>query len=49
MKTITRLLTREMRYEVVPEQDLTIDLGRMPALLRSRFVVRSKRPMAHQA
>src|SRR3954463_8392259 len=36
MKAITRLLVREMRYDV-PDQDLTIDLGRMPALPNSRF------------
>ena len=38
MKVITRLLVREMRYDV-PNQDLTIDLGRMPALPNSRFAV----------
>lgn len=38
MKGITRLLVREMRYDV-PNQDLTIDLGRMPALPNSRFAV----------
>jgi fatty-acid peroxygenase len=38
MKTITRLLTREMRY-LVPDQDLSIDLARMPAVPRSRFMM----------
>jgi fatty-acid peroxygenase len=38
LKTVTRILAREMRYSV-PAQDLTIDLGRMPALPRSRFVI----------
>jgi fatty-acid peroxygenase len=38
MKTVARLLTREMRY-TVPEQDLHIDLARMPALPGSRFVI----------
>jgi fatty-acid peroxygenase len=39
MKTITRLLVREMRY-TVPDQDLGINLGRLPALPNSRFVMR---------
>ncbi len=38
MKTVARLLAREMHY-TVPEQDLHIDLARMPALPRSRFVM----------
>jgi fatty-acid peroxygenase len=38
MKTITRLLTREMHYDV-PEQNLKIDLARMPAVPESRFVM----------
>ena len=42
MKTIARLLTREMRYDV-PEQDLTIDLRRMPAVPNSRFVMTNLR------
>lgn len=37
-KTIARLLATEMRYEV-PEQDLSIDLARIPALPRSRFTI----------
>jgi fatty-acid peroxygenase len=32
-----------MRYEV-PEQDLSIDLSRMPAVPRSRFVISGVRP-----
>jgi fatty-acid peroxygenase len=39
MKIITRLLVREMRC-VVPDQDLGIDLGRLPALPNSGFVMR---------
>jgi fatty-acid peroxygenase len=42
VKTIVRLLTPEMRYDV-PEQDLTINLGRMPAMPNSRFVVTNVR------
>ena len=38
LKIITRLLVREMRY-AVPQQDLHIDLGRMPALPRSGMVL----------
>jgi fatty-acid peroxygenase len=38
MKRAVRLLTTAMRYEV-PEQDLTIDLSRMPAIPRSRLVI----------
>lgn len=40
MKTTTRLLATGMRFEV-PDQDLTVDLNRMPALPRSRFLMRS--------
>jgi fatty-acid peroxygenase len=39
IKTITRLLAREMRY-TVPDQDLGTGLGRLPALPNSRFVMR---------
>ncbi len=42
MKAVSRLLAREVRYDV-PDQDLHIDLGRMPALPRSRFVIRDVR------
>jgi fatty-acid peroxygenase len=38
MKRAVRLLTTEMRYEV-PAQDLTIDMSRLPAVPRSRFVI----------
>ncbi len=38
MKTIVRMLVRELSYEV-PSQDLTIDLTRIPALPNSRFVI----------
>jgi fatty-acid peroxygenase len=44
MKAITRMLVRGMEYKT-PKQDLRIDLKRIPALPRSRFVmtgVRSK-------
>src|SRR5690606_34749601 len=40
-----RMLTREMRY-TVPEQDLQLDLARMPAIPRSRFIIESVRPNA---
>ncbi len=45
LKTVVRLLAREMTYDV-PEQDLGIDLGRMPALPNSRFVMRNVRAAA---
>jgi fatty-acid peroxygenase len=38
MKAITRVLVRDMDYEV-PRQNLRIDLSRIPALPRSRFVM----------
>jgi cytochrome P450 len=38
MKRAVRLLTTEMRYDV-PAQDLRIDMSRMPAVPRSRFVI----------
>lgn len=42
MKTAVRLLTRAMEYEV-PEQDLGIDLSRMPAIPNTGFVIRNVR------
>jgi fatty-acid peroxygenase len=45
MKTAVRMLTTGMRYEV-PEQDLRIDLSRMPAQPKSRFVIRNVRRTA---
>ena len=44
MKTAVRLLTTEVRYDV-PDQDLSIDLSRMPAQPKSRFVIRNARPV----
>jgi fatty-acid peroxygenase len=44
VKSATRLLTTSMRYEV-PPQDLRIDLSRMPAIPRSRFVIRNVAPI----
>jgi fatty-acid peroxygenase len=38
VKTAVRLLTTAMHYEV-PQQDLRIDLSRMPAIPKSRFVI----------
>jgi fatty-acid peroxygenase len=38
MKTIVRLLTTGMRYDV-PEQDLRIALSRMPAIPASGFLI----------
>lgn len=40
MKRAVRMLTKEMRY-TVPPQDLRIDMARMPAIPRSRFVIGS--------
>ena len=42
MKAVTRLLVRETQYEV-PEQDLSIELSRIPAVPNSRFVMRNVR------
>lgn len=44
MKSALRLLTREMDF-VVPAQDLTIDLSRVPARPASRFVISDVRPV----
>lgn len=38
MRTAVKMLTSGIRY-AVPEQDLTIDLRRIPALPRSRFII----------
>ncbi len=38
MKRAVRLLTTDMRYGV-PEQDLRIDLSRLPTVPKSRFVI----------
>ncbi|HYC00164.1 MAG TPA: cytochrome P450 [Candidatus Limnocylindrales bacterium] len=42
MKTATRLLARNLSYEV-PDQDLSIDYSRLPALPRSGFRIRRVR------
>lgn len=42
LKRAVRLLTTCMRYDV-PEQDLLVDLSRMPALPASRFVITNVR------
>ncbi|MGB7480537.1 MAG: cytochrome P450 [Burkholderiaceae bacterium] len=42
LKTAVQLLTQAMDYDV-PQQDLCIDLARMPALPRSGFVIRHVR------
>lgn len=38
VKRATRLLTSAMEYRV-PDQDLSVDLGRLPAIPASRFVI----------
>ncbi len=43
MKRAVQLLTTTMQYDV-PKQDLRIDLSRMPAVPRSRFVISNVRP-----
>ncbi|MYZ49743.1 cytochrome P450 [Propylenella binzhouense] len=45
MKMAVRLLTREMRYEV-PPQDISVDLACIPALPRSGFVIEPTRSAA---
>jgi fatty-acid peroxygenase len=42
MKSAIRLLTRTVTYDV-PDQDLTIDMARMPAVPRSRVVLTNVR------
>lgn len=42
LKAATRLLATGMRYDV-PEQDLSVDLGRIPAAPASGFVIRNVR------
>ena len=44
MKAALRLLTSAMTYDV-PEQDLRIDLSRMPAIPRSRLVISNVRAL----
>lgn len=39
MRRALRLLTGTMRYDVATKQDLTVDLSRLPAIPRSRFVI----------
>lgn len=40
MKAAVLFLVRHLRYEVPePEQDLSLEMSRMPALPRSRFVM----------
>ncbi|PAU58646.1 cytochrome P450 [Pseudomonas indica] len=46
LKLALRALTRWMRYEVPDTQDLSVSPVRMPALPRSRFVIRNVRPVA---
>jgi fatty-acid peroxygenase len=45
MKAITRCLVRDMHYDV-PDQNLSIDLSRIPALPRSRFVLAKVTPLS---
>lgn len=45
VKAAVRLLADEMSY-AVPEQDLGVDLSRMPAIPASRFVIADVRPAA---
>lgn len=47
LKTAVRILTQEMQYEV-PAQDLGIDFGRMPALVRSRIRLRQIQPIVSE-
>ncbi len=45
LKSAVRLLVQEMRYDV-PPQDLRIDLARLPAIPKSRFILRDVRGAA---
>jgi fatty-acid peroxygenase len=40
MKQASEVLSRSIRYDV-PEQDLRIDYSRLPALPRSRFIIKN--------
>jgi fatty-acid peroxygenase len=44
MKVSMRFLKEEMTYEV-PKQDLTIDVSRLPAVVKSRFVIKRVRAL----
>jgi fatty-acid peroxygenase len=48
IKTAVRLLTRALRYRV-PEQDMTVDLTRIPALPASGFLISDVRVTASRA
>jgi fatty-acid peroxygenase len=48
VEVAARLLATAMDYDV-PPQDLRIDLSRMPAMPRSRFMIRNVRRPAHAA
>jgi fatty-acid peroxygenase len=48
MRRVIGLLAREMQYDV-PRQDLRIDMSRMPAVPRSRFVMSNVRMVARSA
>jgi hypothetical protein len=48
IKTALRLLTRAMRYRVPREQNLAVDLRRIPALPASSFLMRDIRMMTAQ-
>jgi fatty-acid peroxygenase len=48
MKTAVQLLLESMLYEV-PDQDLSIDLSRFPALPKSGFVIARPRRLSHGA
>jgi fatty-acid peroxygenase len=39
MKQAVSLLTTAVQYEEVPEQDLRINLSRMPAMPKNRFTI----------
>ena len=42
-KAAVKFLTEDIRYDV-PPQDLSLEMTHMPALPRSRFVIRNVRP-----
>ena len=41
MKSMLKVLVREIDYDV-PEQDMSVDLSRLPALPKSGFLIKVK-------
>jgi fatty-acid peroxygenase len=48
MKVSVEFLARRLGYDV-PAQDLRVDFRRLPALVRSHFIMRDVMPLPHPA